>query len=83
MIISSYQSNGEWELKDTKAERTQLSHICCDQEVARITYYIYIRRRKLFYLINFVLPCVIVAFLTLLVFLTPDGKVINEITLLA
>ncbi|XP_031564357.1 acetylcholine receptor subunit alpha-1-B-like [Actinia tenebrosa] len=68
---SRYLTNGEWTLKSTRAERTQVSHICCKHDVARITYTIRIKRKTLFYMTNFILPCAIIAFLTLLVFLTP------------
>ena len=36
-----------------------------------MTYHVQLRRRTLFYMMNFILPCVLIAVLTLLVFLLP------------
>ncbi|XP_032220714.2 neuronal acetylcholine receptor subunit alpha-10 isoform X2 [Nematostella vectensis] len=68
-----YITNSEWKLLSATAVRTQVSHICCRQEVARITYSLHIERRRLYYSMNFILPCTIIAFLMLLVFMTPDN----------
>ncbi|XP_020903827.1 neuronal acetylcholine receptor subunit alpha-7 [Exaiptasia diaphana] len=70
-MLYDYHLNGEWELMEASSRRTTVVHICCKNDVARITYHLHLKRRTLFYMTNFILPCAIIAFLTLLVFLTP------------
>ncbi|XP_022792184.1 neuronal acetylcholine receptor subunit alpha-7-like [Stylophora pistillata] len=69
--LSSYVENGEWILLGVKSERRLLTYDCCDGEFPDVTYHVQIRRRTLFYMMNFILPCVLIAVLTLLVFLLP------------
>src|SRR4051812_4943668 len=44
---------------------------CCDYPAIDITYYLNIRRKKLFYTINLIVPCVGIATLTSFVFVSP------------
>ena len=66
-----YVENGEWILLDAKSERNLLSYDCCEGKFSDVTYHLELRRRTLFYMMNFILPCVLIAVLTLLVFLLP------------
>lgn len=63
--------NGEWILLDVRSERKLLTYDCCEGEFPEVTYHLELRRRTLFYMMNFILPCVLIAVLTLLVFLLP------------
>lgn len=69
--LSSYVENGEWILLDVRSERKLLRYDCCEGEFLEVTYHLELRRRTLFYMMNFILPCVLIAVLTLLVFLLP------------
>jgi len=69
--LSSYVENGEWILLDVKSQRNLLTYECCDGKFPDVTYHLELRRRTLFYMMNFILPCVLIAVLTLLVFLLP------------
>lgn len=69
--LSSYVENGEWILRDVKSKRNLLTYGCCEGKFPDVTYRLELRRRTLFYMMNFILPCVLIAVLTLLVFLLP------------
>ncbi|KAM7430993.1 Neuronal acetylcholine receptor subunit alpha-7 [Porites harrisoni] len=69
--LSSYVENGEWILSDVTSKRSVLEYDCCDGKFPDVTYRLELRRRTLFYMMNFILPCVLIAVLTLLVFLLP------------
>eukprot|EP00794_Sanderia_malayensis_P007494 gene7494-8325_t len=72
-----YVKSGEWVLMGTSAKRLLrhhdrlLKHQDNDQPSSYVTYTITIRRRTLYYIMNFILPCVLIAVLTILVFLLP------------
>lgn len=46
-------------------------YACCPEPYIDITYVIHIRRRTLFYMVNLVIPCVIISSMTLLGFTLP------------
>lgn len=54
------------------AERNIIRYDCCpDNPFIDLTYKIQIRRRKLYYLVNIVAPCMLFAFLGLFTFVLP------------
>lgn len=54
------------------AERHVILYECCpDNPYIDVTFYINIRRRKLYYLVNIVAPCLMLAGLTLVTFTIP------------
>ncbi|XP_068718638.1 neuronal acetylcholine receptor subunit alpha-7-like isoform X1 [Montipora capricornis] len=70
-VLSTYVENGEWILLGVKSKRNVLTYDCCEGTYPDVTYHLELRRRTLFYIMNFILPCVLIAVLTLLVFLLP------------
>ena len=58
-------------LSGVTSKRSVLEYDCCDGKFPDVTYRLELRRRTLFYMMNFILPCVLIAVLTLLVFLLP------------
>ena len=69
--INRYVENGEWYLLGVRSQRNVMTYDCCEGKFPDVTYHLELRRRTLFYLMNFILPCVLIAVLTLLVFLLP------------
>ncbi|CAJ0566047.1 unnamed protein product, partial [Mesorhabditis spiculigera] len=53
---STYVSNGEWLLVDTPAIRETMYYACCDEPYPTIKFYLYIKRRTLFYAFNLIIP---------------------------
>ncbi|XP_062987492.1 acetylcholine receptor subunit delta [Elgaria multicarinata webbii] len=67
-----FTENGEWEIIHRPARKNT------DPSVPRhsnkhqdITFYLIIKRKPLFYIINIVTPCILIAFMTILVFYLP------------
>uniref|UniRef100_A0A7E4US62 Neur_chan_LBD domain-containing protein n=1 Tax=Panagrellus redivivus TaxID=6233 RepID=A0A7E4US62_PANRE len=71
MDISEYQESVEWDLMSIVGNRHMRYYPCCDYPVIDITYNINIRRKKLFYTVNLILPCGFLAMLTSTVFYLP------------
>ncbi|XP_073398265.1 neuronal acetylcholine receptor subunit alpha-7-like [Dendrobates tinctorius] len=69
--ISSYISNGEWDLVDVPGKRNELYYDCCKEPYPDVTYTVTMRRRTLYYGLNLLIPCVLISGLALLVFLLP------------
>ncbi|XP_034241389.1 neuronal acetylcholine receptor subunit alpha-7-like isoform X1 [Thrips palmi] len=70
--VSSFITNGEWDLLGMPAFRHLVNYTCCpDDFYVDITFVLHIRRRTLFYTINLIVPCVIISSMTLLGFTLP------------
>jgi nicotinic acetylcholine receptor len=84
--LSNYIKSGEWELKYVTVERNVRYYPCCPNEpYPDVIFYIYIRRRVLYYLFNIILPCIWLSILSLIAFwLPPDSgeKITLGITVL-
>ncbi len=53
------------------AKRNVVTYDCCPEEYIDLTFTVNIRRRKLYYVFNLVVPCLFLSFLSLLVFWMP------------
>ncbi|KAK0394160.1 hypothetical protein QR680_000598 [Steinernema hermaphroditum] len=69
--VSEYQESVEWDLLSIVGTRHEKRYPCCDYPAIDITYSLNIRRKKLFYTINLMTPCVGIAALTAFVFYLP------------
>uniref|UniRef100_A0A1I7ZG55 Neur_chan_LBD domain-containing protein n=1 Tax=Steinernema glaseri TaxID=37863 RepID=A0A1I7ZG55_9BILA len=69
--VSEYQESVEWDLLTIVGTRHEKRYPCCDYPAIDITYSLNIRRKKLFYTINLMTPCVGLAALTAFVFYLP------------
>ncbi|XP_069482523.1 neuronal acetylcholine receptor subunit alpha-7-like isoform X1 [Ambystoma mexicanum] len=69
--ISSYISNGEWDLVGVPGKRNEQYYECCKEPYPDVTYTVTMRRRTLYYGLNLLIPCVLISGLALLVFLLP------------
>lgn len=64
--------NGEWEIIHRPARKNiHPSYPTESSEHQDITFYLIIKRKPLFYVINIVTPCVLIAFMAILVFYLP------------
>ena len=54
------------------AKRSVVTYDCCPEEYIDVTFTVMIRRRKLYYVFNLVVPCLFLSFLSLLVFAMPS-----------
>uniref|UniRef100_A0A8C9NHC4 Cholinergic receptor nicotinic delta subunit n=1 Tax=Serinus canaria TaxID=9135 RepID=A0A8C9NHC4_SERCA len=67
-----FTENGEWEIIHRPARKNVYPDIPPDtSEHQDITFYLIIKRKPLFYVINIVIPCILIAFMVILVFYLP------------
>uniref|UniRef100_A0A669QD73 Cholinergic receptor nicotinic delta subunit n=1 Tax=Phasianus colchicus TaxID=9054 RepID=A0A669QD73_PHACC len=67
-----FTENGEWEIIHRPARKNiHPSYPTESSEHQDITFYLIIKRKPLFYVINIVTPCVLIAFMAILVFYLP------------
>uniref|UniRef100_UPI00398F0C0C neuronal acetylcholine receptor subunit alpha-3-like n=1 Tax=Pristiophorus japonicus TaxID=55135 RepID=UPI00398F0C0C len=70
--LKDFWESGEWEIIDAPGYKHDIKYNCCEEIYQDITYSFYIRRLPLFYTINLIIPCLLISFLTVLVFYLPS-----------
>ncbi|CAF0895321.1 unnamed protein product [Adineta steineri] len=81
----AYVKNAEWDLLNFTAVRNAFAYECCPTVYPFVLFTIHIRRRTLYYVVNIVVPCVLISFMTILGFLLPPDsgeKLTLQITIL-
>ncbi|XP_063163929.1 acetylcholine receptor subunit delta [Candoia aspera] len=69
---AAFTSNGEWEIIHKPARKNINPLVSRESNKHQdITFYLIIKRKPLFYVINIVIPCILIAFMTILVFYLP------------
>ncbi|XP_070708847.1 acetylcholine receptor subunit delta [Pempheris klunzingeri] len=69
---ASFTENGEWEIVHRPAKRNTYKHIPMESNKHQdITFYLTIKRKPLFYIVNIIIPCVLISFLASLVYYLP------------
>ncbi|XP_037550358.1 acetylcholine receptor subunit delta [Nematolebias whitei] len=67
-----FTENGEWEIVHRPAKRNTYKHIPMESNKHQdITFYLIIKRKPLFYIVNIIIPCVLISFLASLVYYLP------------
>ncbi|CRK93806.1 CLUMA_CG007333, isoform A [Clunio marinus] len=72
--ISSFVTNGEWDLLGVPGKRNEIYYNCCPEPYVDVTFAILIRRRTLYYFFNLIVPCVLIASMALLGFTLPPDS---------
>uniref|UniRef100_UPI00359010D8 neuronal acetylcholine receptor subunit alpha-3-like isoform X1 n=2 Tax=Myxine glutinosa TaxID=7769 RepID=UPI00359010D8 len=70
--LEDFLENGEWVIIDVPGYKHEKKYNCCEEIFQDITYSVYIRRLPLFYTINLIIPCLLISFITVLVFYLPS-----------
>nr|XP_020474526.1 acetylcholine receptor subunit delta [Monopterus albus] len=69
---ASFTDNGEWDIIHRPAKRNTFKHIPKESNKHQdITFYLIIKRKPLFYIVNIIIPCVLISFLASLVYYLP------------
>merc|ERR1719266_1862150 len=71
MDLSEYYLNVEWDILDVPAVRHEKFYPCCPEPYPDIYFNMVIRRKPLFYIVNLIIPCVGIFYLSILVFYLP------------
>uniref|UniRef100_A0AAF5DI52 Uncharacterized protein n=1 Tax=Strongyloides stercoralis TaxID=6248 RepID=A0AAF5DI52_STRER len=69
--IDEFQESVEWDVVEIRGLKHKVKYPCCEKYWIDITYYINIRRKKLFYTINLMIPCIVLASASSFVFYIP------------
>ncbi|KAG8178945.1 hypothetical protein JTE90_027824 [Oedothorax gibbosus] len=72
--LSTYITNGEWDLIGMPGQRNVMVYACCPEPYVDVTFYIHIRRRTLYYGFNLIIPCVLISSMALLGFALPPDS---------
>ncbi|XP_038640125.1 neuronal acetylcholine receptor subunit alpha-3-like [Scyliorhinus canicula] len=64
--------SGEWAIIAAPGYRHEIKYNCCAEIYTDITYSMYMRRMPLYYTINIIVPCLMISFLSILVFYLPS-----------
>ncbi|KAL1226707.1 Acetylcholine receptor subunit alpha-like [Trichinella spiralis] len=75
MDLSYFYESSGWDLLELTSDRHEVLYPgCCGQDFyIDITFYITLRRKTLFYTVNLILPCMLIAILTTFVFYLPTS----------
>ncbi|XP_022096176.1 neuronal acetylcholine receptor subunit alpha-3-like [Acanthaster planci] len=69
----NYRANGEWDIVESPVAKHAIKYPCCEEIFIDVTYTFVLHRNPLFYIITLVLPCILIALLTVLVFYLPSA----------
>ncbi|XP_033627849.1 neuronal acetylcholine receptor subunit alpha-7-like [Asterias rubens] len=70
-LHDQYRDDGVWELLKIEVVRREITYACCLAPYPELSYFIHLKRRPLFHVLNILLPCVLLSILNLLVFALP------------
>ncbi|XP_077989595.1 neuronal acetylcholine receptor subunit alpha-2-like [Glandiceps talaboti] len=70
--LEDYWESGEWDIIASPGTKHTIRYPCCPDIYTDITFNFVIRRKPLFYTVNLIIPCVLISFLTVLVFYLPS-----------
>uniref|UniRef100_A0A673MI55 Acetylcholine receptor subunit delta-like n=1 Tax=Sinocyclocheilus rhinocerous TaxID=307959 RepID=A0A673MI55_9TELE len=72
LTYNGFTENGEWEIVHKPTRKNTYKYIPMESNKHQdITFYLIIRRKPLFYIVNIIIPCVLISFLTSLVYYLP------------
>lgn len=71
MDLSEFYLSVEWDVMSVPALRKERFYSCCEQPYPDVTFNITVRRKTLFYTVNLIFPCVVISFMSVLVFYLP------------
>ena len=72
--LQKYTRNGQWTLVSVNATKNTVKYSCCQHPFVDVTFTVHIRRRPLFYVQNLILPCLLLATLSVFSFSLPPGS---------
>ncbi|KAK7501654.1 hypothetical protein BaRGS_00007085, partial [Batillaria attramentaria] len=83
--ISSFVANSEFDITSIPLERHVIVYGCCPEPYPDVTFYVIMRRKPMFYILNLLFPCILITTVAMLGFMLPPEageKISLEITVL-
>ena len=83
--IASFVTNSEFDITRMPLKRNVVIYNCCPEPYPDVTFYIHLKRKPMFYVLNLLFPCILITTVALLGFLLPPDageKISLEITVL-
>ena len=71
-LMEVYTPNSEWDVIGTHVKRRDTYYECCPEPYPEVHFSFHLRRKSLFYIMNIIIPSVMLAVLVLLVFRLPS-----------
>ncbi len=72
--MSDYYQSVEWDILSIEAQKNVKYYDCCAEKYLDIYFNVTLKRKTLFYLVNLIIPCVNISFLSVLVFYLPSSS---------
>ena len=69
--LKAFVANGEWTLISMPAKSNKKFYNCCKYPFYDVTLHLIISRKPLYYVFNLIIPCALIATLTLIKFFLP------------
>ncbi|XP_067649911.1 neuronal acetylcholine receptor subunit alpha-10-like [Haliotis asinina] len=70
--LQDYISNAEWELMTYNKSQSTIFYACCPEPYITVNFDVVLRRRPLYFLVNVMMPCLVVTLVALLGLLVPN-----------
>ena len=68
---NQFRDDSVWELIKVDVVRREVLYACCTTPFPDLGYFIHLRRRSLFHVLNIIIPCLLLSVLNLMVFVLP------------
>ncbi|XP_055981588.1 neuronal acetylcholine receptor subunit alpha-9 [Sorex fumeus] len=72
--LSDFVEDVEWEVHGMPAVKNVISYGCCSEPYPDVTFTLLLKRRSAFYIVNLLIPCVLISFLAPLSFYLPAAS---------
>lgn len=72
--LDTYVANGEWNLESVISYPENIKYECCPLIYPFVIFVMHVRRRTLYFILNFVFPCVLISFMSILGFCLPPDS---------
>ncbi|XP_070572736.1 neuronal acetylcholine receptor subunit beta-4-like [Ptychodera flava] len=73
-VKEDFWENEEWEIVAAPGRNYSTTYPCCTDVYYHVIYTLVLRRRSLFYVVNLIIPCIVMSMLVMLVFCLPPDS---------
>ncbi|XP_031561148.1 neuronal acetylcholine receptor subunit alpha-9-like [Actinia tenebrosa] len=70
-LAEKFITNGDWRLQEVEIKNRLMTYTCCPHPFSDVTYTFTLDRKPNYHILNLVVPCVILAFISLISFYLP------------